>query len=217
MGMGRKLVMLVAALTFGLVTSVPLATAGPALPYNSHPHGHSYSQWLRMVGQFYLGDATNPLFGGLAGDCGELIDGTFFLAAPIDLGVVLDCDVPTGTPVVVSHAGWFTTEGIDGDTDAELEAAAVAGFVTTSDHLSLDGRSLSLRPIDTGAYDVVSEPGSFYDTILGVGTGPVRSALRANVVVLHPLSRGDHVLEGAVNFTSGEAYSVTYHLHVGSR
>jgi hypothetical protein len=64
---------------------------------------------------------------------------------------------------------------------------------------------------------VVSESGSFYDTILDVGTGPVRTALRANIVFLHPLSRGDHVIEGAVRFANGEAYSVTYHVHVGGR
>jgi hypothetical protein len=169
---------------------------------------------MRQVGQFYLGDASNPLFGGLNGDCGGVIDGTFFMAAPIVLGVELDCDVPTGTPIVVSHAGFFTTEGIDGDTDAELVAAAIAGFVTTTNHLSLDGRSLPLQPIDTGAYDVISESGSFYDSILGLGTGPIRTALRADIVFLHPLSPGEHVIEGAVSLTNGEAYSVTYHVHV---
>jgi hypothetical protein len=209
--------MLVTALALSMLTIVPTATAGAALPYHSHPRGHSYSDWLRKVGQFYLGDASNPLFGGLAGDCGELIDGVFFMAAPIDVGVELNCDVPVGTPIVVSHAGFFATEGIDGDTDAELEAVAAAGFVTTMDHLTLDGRSLPLQPIDTGAYDVVSQPGSFYDTVLGIGTGPIRTALRGNIVFLHPLSRGDHVLEGAVTLADGETYSVTYYIHVTAR
>jgi hypothetical protein len=81
----------------------------------------------------------------------------------------------------------------------------------------LPRRHLSLKPIDTGAYDVISEPGSFYDTILGVGTGPVRTALRGNIVVLHPLSPKDHVIDGDVSFTNGEAYSVTYRVHVGRR
>jgi hypothetical protein len=168
-----------------------------------------------MVGQWFLGDASNPLFGALEGDCGEVMDGVFFMAAPIDVGVELDCDVPTGTPIVLSHAGWFSTEGIDGETDAELEAAAIAGFVTSTNSLTLDGRALPLQPIDTGVYEVISEPGSFYDTVLGIGTGPIRTALRANVVFLHPLTPGDHVIEGAVSFVGDGEYSVTYNVHVG--
>jgi hypothetical protein len=64
-----------------------------------------------MVGQWFLGDASNPLVAALGGDCGEVMNGVFFMAAPIDVGVELDCDVPTGTPIVLSHAGWFVTEG----------------------------------------------------------------------------------------------------------
>ena len=155
-----------------ILTSATAAGATPAAPYTAHPHGHSYQEWLRLVGQFYLGDASNPLFGALGGECGQLKDHVFYMAAPIDLGVELDCDVPTGTPIVVSPAGWFTTQGIDGDTDAELEAAADAGFVTSTDWLTLDGRSVPLETIRTGAFDVNSETGSFYDSILDVGTGP---------------------------------------------
>ncbi len=64
-------------------------------------------------------------------------------------------------------------------------------------------------------FDVNSEPGGFYDTIFGQ-TGAVRTALRGNVVVLHPLTPGDHVIEAEVTFTgTGGAFSATYHVHVG--
>ncbi len=213
--MRRNLLVLTVVLTVGLVTGAAPAGAASVLPYNSRPLGISYTDWTKMVGQWFLGDASNPLFGALEGDCGELMDGVFFMAAPIDVGVELDCDVPAGTPIVLSHAGWFSTEGIDGETDAELEAAAIAGFVTSTNSLTLDGRALPLQPIDTGAYDVISEPGSFYDAVVGVGTGPIRTALRANVVFLPPLSPGDHVIEGAVSFVGDGEFSVTYHVHVG--
>jgi hypothetical protein len=212
--MRRKLTLVTLALTVGLIGAVPTAHAGSVLPYGSRAMGHSYPEWGEMVGQWFLGDASNPLIGALGGDCGELMDGVFFMAAPIDLNVELECEVPRGTWIVLSHAGWFTTEGIDGDTDEELEDAAVAGFVTSVDELSLDGRDLPLQPIDTGAFDVVSEPGSFYDAIVGVGTGPIRTAIRLNLVVLHPLKPGDHVIEGAVSFVGDGAFSVTYQLHV---
>lgn len=191
------------------------ASASPAAPYQAHPGGRSYETWLEMTGQFYLGDASNPLFAALEGDCGQVIGGVYFMAAPIDAGLELDCDIPVGTPIVLSHAGWFTTEGIDGDTDQELEDAASAGFVTSTNELSLDGKALPLAVIETGAFDVVSEPGSFYDAILGVGTGPIRTSLTGNIVVLHPLSPGDHVIEAAVDFVGDGSYSVTYHVHVG--
>jgi len=213
--MRRNVIVLTLVLTLGLVAGASPAAAGPVLPYNAHPHGHSYASWTRMVGQWFLGDASNPLFAALGGDCGEVMNGVFFMAAPIDVGVELDCDVPTGTPIVLSHAGWFSTEGIDGETDAELEAAAVAGFVTSVNSLTLDGKALPLQPIDTGVYDVISQPGSFYDTVLGVGTGAIRTALRANVVFLHPLTPGDHVIEGAVSFVGDGEFSATYNVHVG--
>jgi hypothetical protein len=204
-----------AVLGVALVAPAATAYASPVLPFGSHPYGHSYPAWFRMVGQFYLGDSSNPLFAALEGDCGELIDGAFFMAAPIDVGVELDCNVPAGTPIVLSHAGAFATKGIDGETDQELVDIATTGFMTSANELTLDGVALALQAIDTGAYDVISEPGSFYDAIIGIGTGPIRTAIRGNVVVIHPLTPGEHEIQGAVSFVGGGEFSVTYHVHVG--
>jgi hypothetical protein len=211
--MRRNILVLTVALTIGLVAGAAPASAGPVLPYNSRPMGISYTGWTTMVGQWFLGDASNPLFAALEGDCGEVMDGVFFMAAPIDVGVELDCDVPAGTPIVLSHAGFFTTEGIEGDTDQELVDAALAGFVTSTNSLTLDGNALPLQQINAGAFDVISEPGGFYDTV-GIGTGTIRTALVANLVFLHPLATGDHVIEGAVSFVGDGEFSVTYHVHV---
>jgi hypothetical protein len=213
--MRRNILPFFALLVVMLIGSLAPAHAAPALPYQARPLGYSYQEWMQRVGQFYLGDASNPLIAGLGGDCGQLIDGVFFMAAPIDVGVEFECEVPVGTPIVLSHAGFFATEGIDGDTDEELLAAVEAGFVTVSDSLRVDGTAIRLRPINAGAFDVVSEPGSFYDTILGVGTGAIRTALIGNLVVLHPMAPGDHTIETEVTFTgSGGAFSATYHVHV---
>jgi hypothetical protein len=214
--MRRKLVLLTAVLAVTLVASATAAHAGAVLPYKSRPHGHSYPAWMRMVGQWALGDSSNPLLAGLEGDCGEMMRGAFFMTPPIDVGLEFECNVPTGRPIVLSHAGWFSTFGIDGETDEELQDAAEAGFTFTSNSLTLDGRALPLQAIDTGPYDVISAPGSFYDAILGVGTGPIRTVLRGNVVVLHPLTPGDHVIQGAVSFAGGGGdFSATYNVHVG--
>ena len=213
--MRRRLVVLIAALAITFIGSALPAHAGAMLPYGSRPYGQSFPSWLRTLGQFYLGDASNPLFAGLEGDCGELINGKFLMAAPIDVGLEFECDVPTGTPIILSHAGFFATQGVDGETDAELHAIAEAGFTYTANSLSLDGRALSLRTIDAGVFDVNSEPGSFYDTLFEL-TGSVRTALLGNIVVLHPLTPGDHLIEAEVTFTgTGGAFSATYHVHVG--
>ena len=213
--MRRKLLMLLMALGVALVASAPPAAAGPVAPYRSRPMGQSYSAWFQDVGQWFLGDSSNPLIAGLVdGECGQIIDGVFFMAAPIDLGLEFECEVPRGTAIVFSHAGWFVTQGVDGDTDEELQAALEAGFNTSVNELSIDGVQVALQTIDTGFFDVISEPGSFYDTVLGIGTGPIRSAVRGNVVFLHPLRPGDHVIEAHVAFIGDGEFSATYHITV---
>jgi hypothetical protein len=213
----RTLVSFVAGLfVVALLASSP-ASAAPTVPQQAQPRGQTYETWLRSVGQWFLGDASNPLFAGLEGECGQVVDGVFFMIAPISPDQEFQCDVPTGTPIVLSHAGWFSTEGIDGETDAELEQAAEAGFVYSANWLTVDGQTVPLQTVTTGAYDVISEPGSFYDQILGLGTGPVRTVVTGDVVFIHPLTPGEHVIEAAVTFApaSNGDYSATYNVHVG--
>ena|SRR5689334_3831890 len=198
-----------------LFTAAPAASASPVAPYQAHPVGRSYADWTTAVGQFFLGDASNPLIAGLGGDCGQLRDGVFMMVGPIELNAEFDCNVPAGTWIVFSPAGFFSTEGVDADTDAELEAIARAGFKTSVDELTLDGKNIPLRVFDTGPFDVMSQNGSFYDTVLGVGTGPIRTVLLANVVAIHPLTPGEHTIEAAASFIGDGEFSGTYHIHVG--
>jgi len=213
----RTLTSLVTTFFLVALLGVSPASAAPTLPPQAHPRGHTYETWLQMVGQWFLGDASNPLIAGLDGDCGQIIDGVFFMVAPISLDQEFQCDVPTGTPIVLSHAGWFSTEGIDGDTDAELQQAADAGFVYSVNSLTVDGRAVPLHTVSTGAFDVISESGSFYDQIAGVGTGPIRTVVTGDIVFIHPLPPGDHVIEAAITFTpvAHGDFSATYHVHVG--
>jgi hypothetical protein len=210
--MRRLTAVLAPLLLFALLA--PAANAKVS-PYNAHPLGHSYGDWTRAVGQFFLGDSSNPLIAGLGGDCGQLRDGVFMMVGPIELNAEFDCDVPAGTWIVLSHAGFFGTEGIDGGTDAELEAAAAKGFDTSTNWLTLDGANVPLREIETGAYDVISESGSFYDAVVDLGTGPIRTALVADVLAIPPLTPGDHTIEAAVSFVGDGEFSATYHIHVG--
>jgi hypothetical protein len=198
-----------------LVLAAPAAEASPVAPYQAHPHGRSYADWTRAIGQFYLGDASNPLIAGLGGACGQVENGVFMMAAPVDLNLEFDCDVPAGMWIVFSNAGFFTTQGVDAQTDADLEALAAAGFHTSTDWLTLDGRNIPLKEFATGAYDVTAQSGSFYNAIYGLPVGTVRTALVADVLAIHPPTPGDHAIETAVDFIGDGSYSATYHLHVG--
>ena len=211
----RRLCTVLVPLVVALVVAAPAASASPVAPYQAHPGGRSYTDWTEAVGQFFLGDASNPLIAGLDGDCGQLREGVFMMVGPIELDAQFDCDVPAGTWIIFSHAGIFATEGVDADTDAELEAIARAAFKTSVNELSLDGEPIPLQVSDTGAYDVISQAGSFYDTVYGVGTGPIRTALLANVVAIHPLPPGEHTIEAAATFIGDGEFSGTYHIHVG--
>jgi hypothetical protein len=109
--------------------------------------GHSYTDWTKAVGQFYLGDPSNPLIAGLGGDCGQLRNGVFMMVGPIDVGVEFDCDVPAGTWIVLSHAGFFATKDVDGQTDAEIEAVAANGFNTSIDKAMELGYNHPMGPL----------------------------------------------------------------------
>lgn len=213
--MRRLCTMLVPLLLLVPFIAAPAANASAIAPYQAHPMGRSYADWTKVVGQFFLGDASNPLIAGLNGDCGQLRDGVFLMVGPITTDAEFDCNVPTGTWIVFSPAGFFSTEGIDGDTDAALEAAARAGFKTRLDTLTLDGKDIPLQVFDTGAFDVISQKGSFYDTVLGAGTGAIRTVLLANVVAIHPLTPGNHTIEVAVDFVGDGSFGGTYRIHVG--
>jgi hypothetical protein len=212
--MRRKFSLFTAIVAVTIVVAAGSAQAGPVAPYDSHPGGRSYPSWMRVYGRWLLGSESNPLVAGLSGDCGEMRNGVFFMAPPIDVGLEFKCRIPQGKPILLSHAGQFSFASA-GETDEELEDLTEDLFVTTSNSLTLDGRQLRLKPIDTGAYTVNSQPGSFYDTVIGVGTGPIRTAIRANLVFLRPLAPGDHVIEAEVHFAQGGGdFSATYHIHV---
>jgi hypothetical protein len=97
------------------------------------------------------------LIAGLGGACGQVENGVFMMAAPVDLNLEFDCDVPAGMWIMFSNAGFFTTQGVDAQTDADLEALAAAGFHTSTDWLTLDGRNIPLKEFATGAYDVTAQ------------------------------------------------------------
>ena len=87
--MRRRMVLLASVTAVILIGSGTPSYAAAVAPYQSRPHGQTYQAWLRTVGQFYLGDSSNPLIAGLDGDCGKLVEGVFILAASEELAILI--------------------------------------------------------------------------------------------------------------------------------
>jgi hypothetical protein len=202
------------ALLFCLVTVFLPASAQAGDDAGIHRTGQyrarSYARWA-------LGESPSPLLASLEGDCGGVVDGRFFIAPPIAENLEIWCRVPADTPIVFSHAAWFGWIPADGTTDAEIIAAAEAGFAPVTSWVTYDGDRVGTRgkTFNLGAFTIRSESGSFYDAI-GVGTGPIRTSLTATVMTIPPQGCGRHDLASAVDFgVPGEVFSGTWHIRVG--
>jgi hypothetical protein len=122
---------------------------------------------------------------------------------------------PARLPIVFSHAAWFTWIPADGSTDAEIIAAAEAGFTPVTTWVRFDGDRVALhnKTFNLGAFTVHSEPGSSFYDASGVGTGPIRTSITATVLTIAPGLCGRHVLRSAVDFDRpGETFSGTYRI-----
>ncbi|MGZ8631695.1 MAG: hypothetical protein ACXWZF_12130 [Actinomycetota bacterium] len=208
--MVRRISLLVLMVSLLMVAAIP-ARAGVAGIHRTHQHrAREYSRWA-------LGSSPSPLLASLEGPCGGVVGGRFFIAPPIAENLELWCDVPAGTPIVFSHAAWFTFIPADGSTDAEIIAAADAGFAPVSSWVTFDGDRVGTRgkTYNLGAFTIHSKPGSFLDAI-EVGTGPIRTSLTATFLTIPPQRCGRHLLESAVDFgVPDEVFSGTYHITIG--
>lgn len=203
----------VALLIAASTLAAPMAQAKTdTVPVNSHAFGASRSDWARAYAQWDVGDSTNPVSNGV---CGEEINGVFFLVTTIETDAQVQCDVPVGTPIVINHAASYAWGPDDGETDAELAAAARANFGNPESSLTVDGRPVRLTTAETGAFNVFSEPGSAYDVDFGLGTGVIRTAAVGQWTLLHPLTPGQHEIVGNVDFGPLGEFGITYTLDVG--
>ena len=210
--MARRLFLLVSLVCLVLMAAPPAHASADADDW--HRTGTFRA---RSLARWALGSSPSPLLASLEGDCGGVVGNAFFIAPPIAEDLELRCRVPSGTAIVFSHAAWFTFIPADGTTDAEIIAAADAGFDPVLSRVTFDGERVGLsgKTFNAGAFNLRSESGSFLDAI-GVGTGVIRTSITATVMTLPPQRCGNHVLESAVDFgVPGEVFSGTYHIRIG--
>jgi hypothetical protein len=192
---------ILAALTI-LVGASPVS-AGVRYPPADDVKGRSLVQWQRAFMRWSTGTADSPT---MVGGCGAVMHGVYFLPPAAVPGVTdIECRVPRHTPILVLAGATFSEIPTFGADDEAIIADALAtweGIEATS--VKLDGKGVSLAGTfrNAGAYDVVIEPGSFYDEVCYaapapcqgdfVPPGPVRLASVGEFVVLRPLPKGDH-------------------------
>ncbi len=205
-----------------LLASIGCFVVGGAVPAHADADGDDLHKTgltrARSLARWALGEGPSPLLMAFEGDCGDRVGNAFFLAPPIGQDMELRCRVPLDTAIVFSHAAWFTTIPADGSTDAQIIAAANAGFDPVSSWVTFDGERVGLsgKTFNLGAFTVWSEKGSFYDEI-GLGTGGVRTSLTGTIMTLPPQDEcGRHVIKTAVDFgVPDEVFSVTYRIRIG--
>ena len=211
--MVRRLFLIVVIVCFVVVGAAPAHASADADDFHRTglPRAQRLTRWA-------LGSSPSPLLAALEGDCGSRVGNAFFIAPPIAENLELRCRVPSGVAIVFSHAAWFTAIPFDGSTVAEISAAANAGFDPVSSWVRFDGERVGLagKTFNAGAFDVRSDPGSFYD-VIGAGTGVIRTSITGTFMTLPPQACGRHVLESAVDFgVPGEVFSGTYRIRIGS-
>jgi hypothetical protein len=188
------------ALLVGLlvcVSGVAPAWAGgatgsdPTLPVSLRLHRHWF-QWA-------FGSSGAPLLDHEF--CGEQVGGTFYLTlaggVAADDKRHIDCDIPSGVPILVPIGGvigWSNTQ-----TDQEMHDevfALLRRLIVRSVHLRLDGVELDHGPIVApDPYNLHLEPGNLIQTVDPTIEGDsVRIADGWYFVKLAPLSPGHHVI-----------------------
>jgi hypothetical protein len=210
--MARRLFQIALTVCLVVVASAPSqAAAGAGDFHRTGQHrARTFTRWA-------LGSSPSPLLAALEGDCGAVVGNAFFIAPPIAENLELRCHVPSGKAIVFSHAAWFTAIPFDGSTDAEIIAAANAGFDPVTSWVKFDGDRVGLagKTFNAGAFNVRSHPDSFYD-VIGAGTGVIRTSITGTFMTLPPQKCGKHVIESAVDFgVPDEVFSGTYHVRIG--
>jgi hypothetical protein len=210
--MGRRLFLIASIACFMVVSVAPSHAGADAddLHRTALHRTRTFTRWA-------LGSSPSPLLEALEGDCGSVVGNAFFIAPPIAEGLDLRCRVPRGKAIVFSHAAWFTSVPADGSTDAQIIAAANAGFAPVRSRVTFDGHRVGLsgKTFNAGAFDVRSFKGSFYDAI-GLGTGVIRTSITGTFMTLPPQRCGRHVFKSAVDFgVPGEVFSGTYRIRIG--
>jgi hypothetical protein len=221
--LGLTLVVLVACLAMGLA---PAAQAASALPSvyspQSHPYGHTYSQWGARWVQWWLGmpAVQDPVADTTGAYCAEGQSGpVWYLASNYGGPDVRNCTVPAGKALLIppAVAECSTAQG-NGNTFGALSSCAKGNMDTVTEAgVTVDGVHLTgllTRYRFKTSLFTVKYPLENVMTV--VGPGVTKSVAGAIMVILAPLAAGQHTVDLSFSYAApiSEAGTVTYHLTV---
>jgi hypothetical protein len=208
-----------------LGSALPAQAAGAVMPAAARFRGHDLVSLHRDYMGWVLGSAESPV---LTGSCGAVMDGMFFLAPAAAPGTTeLDCDLPTGMPILVLVGVTFSEIPTWGADDAAVLADARATWAgVTGNSLWVDGAEQDVAGHfrEAGVFDIAIEEGSIEDIQCASLTppcvidfeppGPVRLASIGIFAVVRPLPPGEHEI---VATTSNPFVDLTVDatIHVG--
>jgi hypothetical protein len=193
----RSVAVLGLLMTFAMAIPI-VANAGEedGLVYgpSTQPRGVSYEAWTRRFGRYLFEPpvAESPIVNPTC-DAVTQRGGVIFMPVAVAEGLVIHCDVPAHTPLLVSPGGAFATVGLDSDTPKGTKEIADEQFRATHDAVvKVDGERIprigrfinaSWLRLDLGA-----------DNLFGVPAGEYRMYLKAWMVMVRGLDRGRHTI-----------------------
>ncbi len=216
------LVVLLTMLALGPASAVRAGSAKPQVyPPQSHPFGHSYSEWLIRYVRWWMGAPTpeNPVLDHTGAHCAVGQSGPVWYLTSNGGGTdIRTCTVPAGKALLIFPAGDESATVIGGgDTFEALRSTAKGDAVVTEADVTVDGVHLTNlltryrfeTPLFTYSYPA--------DNFMGVpGPGTTKSVADGILVMLAPLLAGRHTVD--LRFSYGPPVSmageVTYHLTI---
>jgi hypothetical protein len=202
-----------------------------AYPQDSQPFGMTYGDWQAAYIQyaFSIAASTNPISDTTGEYCqvAQSSGPVFYLnSAFIGALVTRSCTVPASKALLVPIAGWECSSvepppsyGANPQDMRTCAAAAIDGVDPAKLKVTVDGASIHGLKAFRAQSPFFTFATPAHDNILGLdGVTSASSVSDGYLVMLKPLSHGDHVvhLEGA--FVSGPGapgtFGVTYYLTV---
>lgn len=193
--------------------------ASVVIPPTSNAYGRSIVQWQEswIRWAFTTPGDENPLLNPT--QCGEIVEGVFFLTAAIESGLEADCMIPVGMPILVPAAGTMGVQGLHAKTPEQLLGGVQAKLDTLEfARLSIDGFNVPLSGVlrFTSTYHAHFRRGNYFDQVGSPVHGNRLVASGGIFVRLRPLSAGEHTIMTADRFSSADILDITFHMTVSA-
>jgi hypothetical protein len=218
--------MFIMVLILSVISSARADSTNPGVySVDSRPYGMTMAQWSKKWWNYFVSTPQpSPNDVNSRGSCApsDSNPNVWFLNGAGSGTFIRRCTIPTGKALIFQPAGneCSYAENPSLKTESELRACAVAGDKVLSIHVSVDGKNLQNLQnhlVQTPLFDLTLPE----KNIFGAPPGPTKAVSHAYLIVLQPLSLGNHkihfdqvTLTDVETGTNNFAYDVTYQLTI---